>query len=208
MIKFVTTLILLAAALATPAAFGAEDSGELAILKAELAATKARLAESEAKVRKLEASNANLQANIGAIQKATAFNGASESRKGKSNIGASSTLSWNQALNVGAAARYLVPGASLLSVLPTGSMKPLFDERALLMLEPAKYDDLKVGDIVTYKHSTLGMTVVHRIVEKRGDKFWAKGDNNARLDEEYITRENYQARVFGIVYANQAANLN
>ena len=59
------------------------------------------------------------------------------------------------------------------------------------------------GDIVTYRHPRYGMPVVHRILEKRGDKFWSKGDNNGRMDEVYITRKNYQGRVFGIIYAKE-----
>ena len=66
-------------------------------------------------------------------------------------------------------------------------MKPVFDERAILLTEAANFDDLKIGDIVTYRHPRYGMPVVHRILEKRGDKFWSKGDNNGKMDEVYIT---------------------
>jgi signal peptidase I len=70
-------------------------------------------------------------------------------------------------------------------------------------MEPARFEDLKVGDVVTYRNPRYGLLVVHRILEKRGDKFWSKGDNNGRMDLVYITRENYGARVFGIIYANE-----
>ena len=115
-----------------------------------------------------------------------------------------STLAWSQALAVATAARYLVPGAGVLVVEPTGSMRPVFDERALLLTEPAPFAALRVGDIVTYRHPAHGLPVVHRLAEKRGNRFWAKGDGNARMDDVYITPENYGARVFGIVYASEA----
>jgi hypothetical protein len=95
------------------------------------------------------------------------------------------------------------PGSSFCTVLPTGSMKPFFDEKAVLLMEAAPYEDLKVGDIVTYRHPQLGLPVVHRLVLKDGDKFWAKGDANERMDNEYVTRENYLRRVYGLIYAKE-----
>jgi signal peptidase len=95
------------------------------------------------------------------------------------------------------------PGSSFCTVLPTGSMKPFFDEKAILLMEAAPFEDLKVGDIVTYRHPRLGLPVVHRLVLKDGDKFWAKGDANDRMDSEYVTRENYLRRVFGLIYSKE-----
>ena len=45
--------------------------------------------------------------------------------------------------------------------------------------------------------------MVHRLVLKDGDKFWAKGDANDRMDSEYVTRENYLRRVFGLIYSKE-----
>ena len=114
-----------------------------------------------------------------------------------------STLDWTTAHKLAAAMKSMVPGSKTLTVMPTGSMKPMFDERALLVLERADFDALKVGDIVTYRHPEQNMPVVHRIAEKRGDKFWSKGDNNGQMDDVYITRENFQGRVFGIIYTRE-----
>lgn len=86
------------------------------------------------------------------------------------------------------------------TVLPTGSMRPIFDEHSILLLEKAPFDSLKVGDIVTYRHPQLGVPVVHRLVEKDGDRFWSKGDANGRMDNVYVTRENYLERVYGVIY--------
>jgi len=96
-----------------------------------------------------------------------------------------------------------LPGGTVGTVQATGSMRPLFDEHALLILEAAPYDALRVGDIVTYVHPGTGQLVVHRLLEKRGDKFWPKGDANSRFDNEYVTRENYRMRVCGILYTHQ-----
>ena len=94
------------------------------------------------------------------------------------------------------------PGTSLCTVMPTGSMKPFFDEKAILLVEHAKFEDLRVGDIVTYRHPQLGVPVSHRLVEQDGDKFWVKGDANGRVDNVYVTRENYISRVFAVIYSS------
>lgn len=87
----------------------------------------------------------------------------------------------------------------MATVLATGSMRPLFDQHALLILEAAPYDSLRVGDIVTYVFPGTGQLIVHRLLEKRGDNFWAKGDHNGRMDNAYVTRANYRMRVCGIL---------
>lgn len=96
-----------------------------------------------------------------------------------------------------------IPGAKVVSVLPTGSMRPMFDQKAFLVVEPANYEDLRVGDIITYEHPKLRTPVVHRIIEKRSEGYWTKGDYNSRPDDEYVTRANYLMRVCAIIYARE-----
>lgn len=186
-----------------PAALRAETDAEkeLAALRAEVAALRATVAERDNTIRDLETRTAALQTDITAVQQTVAL-ASSDGASGKG-IAPTSTLDWTSAMKIATAARFIVKGSNLLTVMPTGSMKPVFDERAILLTEAANFDDLKVGDIVTYKHPRYGMPVVHRILEKRGDKFWSKGDNNGRMDEVYITRSNFQGRVFGIIYAKE-----
>lgn len=188
-----------------PAALCAETDAEreLAALRAEVASLRAAVTERDATIRELQAHTASLESDISAVQQTVAL-ASSDGAAGQGlGIAPTSALDWNSAMKVATAARFLVKGSNLLTVMPTGSMKPVFDERAILLTEAASFDDLKIGDIVTYRHPRYGMPVVHRILEKRGDKFWSKGDNNGRMDEVYITRKNYQGRVFGIIYAKE-----
>lgn len=206
--RFPSTLRLLAGAfLATVGLAFAGEVGaqvdEVAVLKSKLAALEAQLAQKDTQIRQLEDNNTRLEGTLASQNKAIALaSGESSSGKGP-NIAPSSALDWDRALKAATAARYLVPGSTLMTVMPTGSMKPVFDERAILIMEPAKYDDLKIGDIVTYTHPKYKTPVVHRITEKHGNKYWTKGDNNSRMDDVYITPENYQARVCGIIYARE-----
>jgi signal peptidase I len=91
------------------------------------------------------------------------------------------------------------------AVAPTGSMRPFFHDNALLLLEAAPYDELKLGDVVTYYDSELKINVVHRLVERRGDKFWSRGDHNPSMDKIYVTRENYRRRLVGVIYMDRPA---
>ncbi len=186
-----------------PAALRAETEAEIAALRAEVAALRATVAERDNTIDELKARTVALETDITAVQQTVAL-ASSDGLAGKGmGIAPTSALDWSSAMKIATAARFLVKGSSLLTVMPTGSMKPVFDERAILLTEAANFDDLKIGDIVTYKHPRYGMPVVHRILEKRGDKFWSKGDNNGTMDEVYITRKNYQGRVFGIIYAKE-----
>ena len=188
-----------------PTALRAETDAEreLAALRAEVASLRATVTERDATIRELQEHTAALESDISAVQQTVALASSDGAAGHGLGIAPTSALDWNSAMKVATAARFLVKGSNLLTVMPTGSMKPVFDERAILLTEAASFDDLKIGDIVTYRHPRYGMPVVHRILEKRGDKFWSKGDNNGRMDEVYITRKNYQGRVFGIIYAKE-----
>lgn len=112
-----------------------------------------------------------------------------------------SALSWDQAYRL---ARAIVQSTGrdivISRVEATGSMRPYFDENAVLLLEAAPYSELKVGDVVTFYHPQLHLIVVHRLLEKRGNVFWAHGDHNTGMDSVYVTPENYRRRLVGVVY--------
>lgn len=193
-----------------PAALSAQSdsvaNSEVAALRAEVAALRAKVAERDNTISELKSRTATLESDINAVQQTVALASSDGYGSRGGGVAPTSALDWGSAMKIATAARYLVKGADLITVAPTGSMKPVFDERAILLTESSCFDDLKVGDIVTYRHPRYGMTVVHRIMEKRGDKFWAKGDNNGRMDEVYITRDNFQGRVFGIIYAKETSS--
>ena len=62
------------------------------------------------------------------------------------------------------------------------SMEPGFSTGDLAVLRPA--DSYEVGDVVAYPSADLGTTVMHRIVERDGDRFVTQGDSNSWLDED------------------------
>jgi hypothetical protein len=118
----------------------------------------------------------------------------------------SSSLSLGKGEQIARLFQLMKPGSSFCTVMPTGSMKPFFDEKAVLLMEPAPFGELKVGDIVTYRHPQLGLPVVHRLVIKDGNRFWARGDNNGRMDDVYVTAQNYIRRVYAVIYTDGLSN--
>ncbi|WP_158277305.1 hypothetical protein [Opitutus sp. ER46] len=90
---------------------------------------------------------------------------------------------------------------SLGRVQATGSMRPYFDENSVLLLEATPFAELKVGDVVTFYDAKRKTQLVHRLVEKHGNVFYARGDHNKRMDSVYVTPETYRRRLVGVVYS-------
>jgi signal peptidase I len=118
-------------------------------------------------------------------------------------IAPSSGISLQQAEDAAVDIQQKVPGTLIYSVKPTGSMRPLFDGNCLLLAEQADFDALEIGDIVVFRHSRTKQLVVHRILERRAGGYWTKGDKNSQMDDDLVTAENYQARLYGIIYTER-----
>src|SRR5215470_10209288 len=80
--------------------------------------------------------------------------------------------------SLGGATRYVVTSGD--------SMEPLFHTGDLAILRKA--GEYQVGDIAGYHSPTLRATVMHRIVERRGDRYIFKGDHNTWRDGDYTRR--------------------
>lgn len=78
-------------------------------------------------------------------------------------------------------------GGQAAYVIVTGiSMEPGFHRGDLAILR--QENDYVVGDVVTYRHPTIG-PVIHRIIRRDGLRFVFKGDNNSWVDEYHPTQE-------------------
>ena len=73
--------------------------------------------------------------------------------------------------------------------IPTESMVPVINPGDFVIGVPVDYEDVKIGDIVTYKNQSKGITICHRVVGKIGEGFIFQGDNNATVDEEIVEKE-------------------
>lgn len=87
----------------------------------------------------------------------------------------------------------------------TNSMDPLIDEASnSLEIKPKSASELRIGDIVSYKSKTYGVTVIHRIVDIKEDSegiyFVLKGDNNVVKDDEKVRFSQIEGVVVGVLY--------
>lgn len=98
----------------------------------------------------------------------------------------------------------LIKGTRVFTVAATGSMRPAFDDNTVLLTEPSPFRDLRIGDIVVYRHRGSGLRVAHRIIERREGGYWTKGDRSQRMDDELVTEANFIGRVYGILYTRRS----
>jgi len=87
----------------------------------------------------------------------------------------------------------------------THSMEPvIFQGANALQLVPKSEDEIKVGDIVSYKSEYTDGTIIHRVVYKgedeQGTYFVMKGDNLPTSDPGRIRFSQIQRVVVAIVY--------
>lgn len=66
------------------------------------------------------------------------------------------------------------------------SMEPSFQQGDLVLIRSA--DTYQVGDVVAYHSQLLDTVVMHRIIERAGDHYLFKGDNNSWIDPDEPTR--------------------
>jgi len=103
----------------------------------------------------------------------------------------------------------LVAATNLLGyqnfVIYSGSMEPTVKVGSLLLTRPAHVEDLRVGDVITYRSPGNHTTLTHRIVgirQQDGERvFTTKGDASLEADpREVILRGQVSKMAFDIPY--------
>lgn len=87
---------------------------------------------------------------------------------------------------------------SRLTVIGSGdSMKPVYGENTVLVLQKVPFESLAAGMNVAYRNQA-GRVVLHRLIARESGRSWrVRGLNNESEDRERVTPEN----LLGIVYA-------
>jgi signal peptidase len=90
-------------------------------------------------------------------------------------------------------------------VIYSGSMQPTVKVGSLLLTRPVDVDDLRVGDVITYRSPGNNITLTHRIVDMRQEDgewvFETKGDASLGPDpQEVILRGQATKMAFDIPY--------
>lgn len=82
----------------------------------------------------------------------------------------------------------------------TGSMLPTLTPSSIVVVAPVAYDDVKVGDIVTFTRPIDDATVAHRVIRiDRFGRIWTKGDSAERNDG-VLTPDRLRGRVVAILH--------
>lgn len=87
----------------------------------------------------------------------------------------------------------------------SNSMDPVLDKGAnAIQIVPTSLDQIKVGDIISFKSNYQSGIIIHRVVEQGADKDgWyviTKGDNNTYRDPEKVRFEDIKKVLVGIIY--------
>ena len=93
------------------------------------------------------------------------------------------------------------------ATMNTASMTPTINVGdTVLWVEVDNMAELKVGDIIIFKHPTLAGVdnIAHRIVEVDvvGEEYWfrTKGDNLPEPDQHMVPENNVHGLVIGVIY--------
>lgn len=87
-------------------------------------------------------------------------------------------------------------GCELLSV-QSGSMEPAYPVHSLVVVVPTSYENIEVGDVVTYVFNEEGTLVTHRVVAKdaAAGTLTTKGDANEAADATPVLAGNVVGKV-------------
>ncbi len=90
----------------------------------------------------------------------------------------------------------LIAGVRLLGVLPytvlSGSMSPNYPVGSLIYVKPAVFENVRVGDPITFKLSDHSAVATHRVVQidEANRLFYTKGDANDAPDGAPVAADN------------------
>ncbi len=82
-------------------------------------------------------------------------------------------------------------------IVKSNSMSPIFSKNDIIIIK--EQNEYKVGDIVAYNNN--GEIITHRIIEKNGNEFYTKGDNNNAKDKSPICINDIKGKVIFILYS-------
>lgn len=95
-------------------------------------------------------------------------------------------------------------------VVLSGSMEPTYGVGSVIYYKEASFEEIAVGDPITFQNSEDGIMVTHRVVEKdeAARAFGTEGDANGGRDPGMVSYENVigKATPFCIPYAGYFVN--
>ncbi|MHA1955543.1 MAG: signal peptidase I [Candidatus Thorarchaeota archaeon] len=97
----------------------------------------------------------------------------------------------------------------------TGSMGQLLQRGDLMLCDKIPFNQLKVGDIISYRRDGAQRGVIHRVVKIDNDRVFTKGDANDFIDDpvtenEYngVLRKKFRLPLISILVAKRIGDGN
>jgi signal peptidase I len=94
-------------------------------------------------------------------------------------------------------------------IIPTGSMKPIYNPGGMVISRPVNPAEIKVGDPIIFKDASSGAFICHRVVaiKQAGGQllFQTKGDNNKAADANLVSSAQLAGKA--IFYIPRIGNL-
>lgn len=84
-------------------------------------------------------------------------------------------------------------GSEIMVVL-SGSMSPTFDTGSIVAVKPVTFEEIKQGDIITFK-DVDERTVTHRVLEINNGELVTKGDANDGKDSTPVSKDRVVGKV-------------
>lgn len=81
-----------------------------------------------------------------------------------------------------------------IMVVLSGSMAPAFNTGSIVAVKPVDFKEVKEKDIITFKDPE-GLTITHRVIEKRDGQLITKGDANDGKDTAPVTPDRFIGKV-------------
>ena len=98
-----------------------------------------------------------------------------------------------------------VRNAKATKFADTNSMDPFLDKGSNgIEILPRSPEDIKIGDIISYKSEEYDAVIIHRVIEIKKDNqglyYVAKGDNNPKPDDEKVRFSHVKGILVGVIY--------
>lgn len=84
-----------------------------------------------------------------------------------------------------------VTGCGLYTI-ESGSMEPDYPVNSVVLVKPSEFEEIEVGDVVTYVLNESGTLVTHRVIsiDTEAQSFTTQGDANEIADASPVSYEN------------------
>ena len=80
-------------------------------------------------------------------------------------------------------------------IITSASMSPELSVHSVILIRQTPFDEIQVGDIISYRASNYNLPVCHRVIEITENGLITKGDNVNVPDQEVVTSDMFRGKL-------------